>query len=371
MGIISILHSAFVKGKDLRKRYMSKKVLDAIWKNSLKYVELKPLTKDQIGQIHAYWGGYNIKYTTRWHQLLFSLTGVFRPEYEPFEICGFVQDKLSTPLKQRYFDDKGLYRMLLSGYNIPVRVAECVGGIYFLPESHGQREVTFEEFKKQLNNIKKCVFKPSVGTDGGRGVCLFETIDGVVTDSNATIDDFIQSLQEANIKDFCIERKIEECDNLQCLNPTSCNSLRIHTYRNRRLGVIKYISAYVRIGKLGKLVDNAYSGGICGQIHDDGMLHGAKSVYPYKVFTETESGVNIENYKIDNFKKMVDTVVSAHSNLTMFDLIGWDVTVDKEGNVVIIEFNPNPDVRIEQCIFDTTCLLGQQNDIVEQALFNY
>ena len=309
-----------------------------------------------------------IKYSTRWHQLLYSLTGVFKPEYEPFEVCIYVQNKLSPPLKQRYFDDKGLYRFLLSGYNIPERVAECINGVYYLPEKHGQEEVSYDEFISGISNIENCIFKPSVGTDGGRGVDSFATSNGIVKESGIDVKTYISRFVSQGGKNFCIEKKIKECENLQCLNPTSCNSLRIHTYRNKAEGNVRYISSYIRIGKLGNVVDNAYSGGICGQIHEGGILKGAKTVYPYKVYNKTEAGVDISNYKIEGFQNMVNTVVKAHSNLPMFDLIGWDVAMDTDGRVVIIEFNPNPDVKMEQCIFVDTCMKGHQQDIVKQAL---
>ena len=90
-------------------------------------------------------------------------------------------------------------------------------------------------------------------------------------------------------------------------------------------------------------------------------------MYPYYKGTKTESGIDVSHYKIEAFEKIVSTVLKAHSLLPMFDLVGWDVTVDTQGNVVIIEFNPNPDVRIEQCVFDTTCLGKSQKEIVKRV----
>ena len=309
-----------------------------------------------------------VKISTRWHQLPYSMTGIFDPKYEPFEVCCFVQDRLSPPLKQRYFDDKGLYRFLLNGYKIPQRIAECINGIYYLPAEFGQTEVSYSKFINYIGNLEKCLIKPNIGTDGGRGICAFQTSSGKMIDTGEHTESLVAKYYRVTKGNFAIERRIDECENLQCLNPTSCNSLRIHTYRNKKVGKITYISSYIRIGKLGNIVDNAYSGGICGQIHDDGCIHGAKTVYPYKVFYETEAGVKIDNYKIYGFEKMVKTVVEAHSNLPMFDLIGWDVVIDKDGDVVIIEFNPNPDMKMEQCIFNTSCLLEHQKEVVLQAI---
>lgn len=356
----------YLKGK--RADYFTKKSLDKIWKDTSNSCKLKKLSKSQISDIQKYWyDRTGKKVLTKWHQLLYSLTGEFKVEYEPFEVCIEVQQYLSPALQQYIFDDKGLYRSLLNGYNIPTRVAECNNGIYYLPNQEGPCEIEKESFLKKLENVDNCIIKPSKGTDGGRGVCSFSVTDGIVDNSQVKLDEYIRKYEAMYGLNYCIESKIDECENLSCLNPSSCNSLRIHTFRNRQTQKIEFLSSYVRIGKKGNVVDNAYSGGFCAPVYPGGLLKKAITVYPYKTYKYTESGIYLENYCIDNFQNMVDTVLKAHSSLPMFDLIGWDVAMDKNGNVIIIEFNPNPDVRMEQVIFGTTCLANKQDEVLKQV----
>ena len=75
----------------------------------------------------------------------------------------------------------------------------------------------------------------------------------------------------------------------------------------------------------------------------------------------------LKGYHIDSFDKIVDTAVKAHSQLPMFDIMGWDMTIDEQGNVVIIEFNPDPDMRIEQVIFKDTLFGEYQEKIVSRV----
>lgn len=49
----------------------------------------------------------------------------------------------------------------------------------------------------------------------------------------------------------------------------------------------------------------------------------------------------------------------AHHNLSHFDFIGWDVIVNNNNEVVVIEFNPDPDMRLDQLIFLDNCLLSK------------
>ena len=67
---------------------------------------------------------------------------------------------------------------------------------------------------------------------------------------------------------------------------------------------------------------------------------------------------------------MVEVVCKAHHNLPHFDFIGWDVTVNNNNEVVVIEFNPDPDMRLDQLIFLDNCLLSKQEQIYK-VLFNH
>lgn len=362
-----VINCVIQRFREMMFENQSKQALKLIWTDFSKKCELKKLTPEQITQIQDYWEPLvGKKVSTKWHQLIFSITGVFNPKYEPFEVCMKVQNTLSPIRSQWHFDDKGLYRQLLTGFNIPIRVAECVNGVYLIPTKN-QSEVNFETFVKSLENINDCIIKPSRETDGGNGVMAFDVENGIVSSTGEPVKKYILDYQSKYGKNYVIEKKLRECENLQCLNPTSVNSLRVHTYRDRSKHEIVFLSSYLRIGKLGKVVDNAHSGGFCARINSEGYLDRIVRVYPYLQGTTTESGVDVRNYKIENYEKLIETVKQAHSALPMFDLIGWDVIVDSSDEVVIIEFNPNPDVRIEQCVFDNTCLGEFQEEIVRRV----
>ena len=354
----------------LRDAYMEHayaKVLDGIYREQSRLCGMRTLTSEQKKAIQDYWQPLTgMKVSTRWHRLLYSITGVFNPRYEPFEVCHKVQITLSPGRRLGVFDDKGLYEQLLVGFNIPGRVAACRNGVYYLPEKRGDIEVTFDEFIEGIADIDDCIIKPSIGTDSGRGVAGLDVCNGMETATGKDIRSYIADFRRRYGNSFCIEHKIHECDNLQCLNPSSCNTLRVHTYRDREAQEIKYLSAFIRIGKQGQIVDNTHSGGFSGRISKDGYLDRVTNLGPYIKTTTTESGIDVSHYRIDDFDKIVQTVRAAHSRLPMFDLIGWDVTVSG-GGIFIIEFNPNPEMCMSQCAYDDTCLGDLQEQIVRRV----
>jgi hypothetical protein len=192
---------------------------------------------------------------------------------------------------------------------------------------------------------------------------LLETKEGMILGTGEALEEFLKQYNE----NFVIEKKVHECDNLKRLNPDSCNTVRIHTYRNRSGGTIEYVSAYVRIGKKGSIADNASAGGISVAITDKGTLGHGCTVSPYHEYDVTPTGIQIKGYKIENLDRMIETAKQAHQTLPMFDIIGWDMAIDEEKNCVIIEFNPDPDLRIEQLIYQGTLLLDKQERIIKDA----
>lgn len=263
-----------------------------------------------------------------------------------------------------FFDDKNLYRYLFNGFNMPKRIVECCNGVFYLPEQ-SETEVTYQSVLERCYNIENCIIKPSKNSSAGIGVKPFDVRDGAMTDG-CSLKEFLKVYGN----NYVIEEKIHESDNLSRLNPSSCNSLRIHTWRNAKDERVEYVSAYVRIGREEIIIDNASSGGITCQVLENGVLsNNACVVKHFSKIEKTDSGIELSGYKIEHFDDIVSTAIKAHSRIPYFGIIGWDICVNEVGEPVIIEYNPNPDMRIEQLIFNDSCLLDKQKDIIKQVYF--
>lgn len=326
---------------------------------------IKPLTREQKQAVQNYWKPLVGKeVNTCWHELLYSKTGFFTPRYLPFEVYGeMIARQMPSYKVKSYFDDKSLYRYFFQGFNRPRRIAEACNGICYLPED-GIKEVPFAKVVERCSNIKRCIIKPSKGSSAGIGVCLLNVEKGKLTDTGESIEEKLLSYKGK----FVVEELIQESECLSRLNPSSCNTLRIHTWRNSGKERCEYISSYVRIGRKGSIKDNASSGGITCQIMADGRLgNKACTVNPYQLKETTDAGIKLDGYMIEDFEKMVQTAIDAHSCVPIFGIIGWDICLDKDGLPVIIEYNPDPDLRIEQLVFCDTCLLDKQEEIIKEV----
>ena len=123
------------------------------------------------------------------------------------------------------------------------------------------------------------------------------------------------------------------------LNPSSVNTIRVLSYRRENEVIILY--AVIRIGRMGKTVDNETAGGIKADIDlATGRIKGlAFGNSTEKDMPQTDSGVVLDKYLIPSFPKVLEFVKDLHQRLPFFKLVGWDISVDTNGNPVMIEWN--------------------------------
>lgn len=333
-------------------------------------VIIKKLTKKQKRAAKEYYQKeFGIRISTKYHELIYSKCGVFKPEFMPFDSYSRLIEKFSPFCYKKVLDDKVLYDWFLSNVRIPERVLSCCNGVYYkkLNIVNEGGEISKSEALVIASNLENCIIKPSKDSSAGIGVRLLNVSNGIVTDTSETLDQILNSYHG----NFVIEKKIINNENLRALNPSSCNTLRVHTWRNRDTGKIVFVSSFLRVGRKGSLVDNGFAGGFAVPIDNNGFLsNSACTLKHYKRYEQSDTGITFKGYKIEHFDEIVDLTQRAHHNLPHFDFVGWDVTVDKDENVVIIEFNPDPDMRLDQLIFLDTCLLGHQKDILKEVYKN-
>lgn len=360
--MLSLIYNCLYKAWS---NFNTQKKLNALYKRYSSRVQLKKLTPQQIDQIQRYYQSViGRKVDTRWHSLLYSITGEFTPRYMPFDVYHRMLEKLSPWKYIKILDDKNLYRQFFHNFKIPDRILECSMGKCLIIDNQKVAGGGMNDAVKHCYNAGICIIKPSIASSAGNGVKKVNFTNGIDTISGKSIEDVLKFCG----KNFVVEKTVIENDNLRNLNPTSCNTIRIHTYRNMETGEIKFVSAFLRIGRKGQFVDNGGMGGICVSLDDDGRCVG-DTAWTSKTFssvTHTDNGIEIDRYQIDNYNEIINTAISAHKELYHFDLIGWDMAVNDKNEVVIIEFNPNPDLRLDQVWFKDTCLKDCQDEILQR-----
>ena len=99
------------------------------------------------------------------------------------------------------------------------------------------------------------------------------------------------------------------------------------------------LSTIVRMGREGAITDNSTTGGISCGVQHDGSLNGTGFQLSGEKFDTTSTGIKFEQINLPFVSKIRVTVEKLHYELPYFKLISWDLAVNKEDEVVLIEVN--------------------------------
>ena len=96
----------------------------------------------------------------------------------------------------------------------------------------------------------------------------------------------------------------------------------------------------IKFGNKGAYVDNETPGGISSGINTLGMLNQfAVDKYYKKYYKHPYTGIPFENTQIPKFSSLLDFAKNLHRHLLYFDMVSWDIAIDKNGDAVLIELN--------------------------------
>lgn len=303
-------------------KLMNKNRLRKYYNRLRKTTTIYKLTASQKQEIHDYYyNKFGVKVSTKWHEILYSISGIYRYDYMPFDVYNHLIESFSPFAFKKVLDDKVLYDWLLPDVRLPKRLySSCNGVIYSYMFGEGKQEILLSDLLAAISEIDNCIIKPSKNSSAGIGVRELKVSQGVVTDYDGSLEKLIKSYKG----NFVIEEKVVCCTNLKDLNPSSCNTLRIHTWRNRQENKIEFVSAFLRVGRKDSLVDNGFAGGIAIPVGNDGVLSNSGcTLKNYKRYEKSDTDIIFKGYNIQQFDEMVDAVCKAHHNLPHFDFIGW------------------------------------------------
>ncbi|MBR5920586.1 MAG: hypothetical protein IKZ56_05435 [Bacteroidales bacterium] len=302
-------------------------------KQSMQLCPMKPLTKGQEADIKAYFKKYfGREVPTYWHQYLYSRNGVYSEKYIPASIYNSeIIYRLNKFQFRHAYVDKGFYDTLFPDINRPKTVIKNVNGYYY--DDHNA--LTLEEAIEKCSNLNEAIIKPTLEGTWGQGVKLIRTENGMIPSLNCSIQDLFKEYKRS----FIIQERFEQHEDIAKLNPTSLNTLRVMSYRRENEIVILY--AVIRIGRMNQVIDNETAGGIKADIDlQTGRIKGVAFGSPKEpLMPKTDVGTVLDGYQMPCFQKVLDLVKEMHLRLPYFNLIGWDMSVDKNGNPALIEWN--------------------------------
>jgi len=293
----------------------------------------RKLTKEQKKEVQDfYMDMIGKKVPLYCHEYFYSRTGHFTKEYVPNNVyhCELVP-KANQHL-YNVLNDKNLCEFLFPSENLVHSILKNMNGYYYFEG----RPVSEEDAISLCLNMENVIIKPS-RKSRGNGVQLFCVKDGMTTINGLTIDLLFKKYK----RDFMIQECVKQHADMKVLNPSSVNTIRVLSYRSEMEVLIIY--SVVRIGRSGSVIDNQCAGGISTTINKDGKLGKyAFGGYATDNIDKTDTGIVLEGYQLPSYDKAIEMVKRLHMKLPFFNIVGWDVAIQEDGEPVLIEFNTNP-----------------------------
>lgn len=307
-----------------------------------KYVKHMPkLTSGQKKAVKKFWKPY-CRVSTDWARYYLFLTGKFDPRFIPNDLQHTKIDQHFNARKLGYgFNDKNYYSLIFPGIKQPKTVIRKIGGLLFDEE---YRLIDFEKAKLLLAARPEVIVKPSQDSGGGRDIHFYNTqIDA---------DKLKRVLLDKKEKNIIIQDILKQHPEMAKMHPQSLNTVRIYTIMIDN--IVYPLSASFKMGANESRIDNVTrNSGIIAGIKEDGSLmeHAYFDLFSGKTTDRHPQGMLLSEIKVPSFNKMLDTVKRAAQYIGNFKLVGWDLSVDEDGDVVLIEANMRKgDIGPIQCL---------------------
>jgi hypothetical protein len=264
-------------------------------------------------------------------------------------------DILNPPLYRKFTQNKLTEKALYQFLKLPI--SPMLG--YYHPIVGVTKDGRPLTDAKTLINLfhlyigKTLVIKPLEGF-GGRGVvALAITSDGdklqlisVGDQKEYTSEEIIQLYTITNLNcEFLIEEYVTQTSQFAQFNPSSLNTLRLWVLETE-MNKPEVIGGYLRVGRAGKIIDNASAGGvICPIYMETGELQpGLLKNTPHRddILAHPDHGAQLAGLRIEGWLHVKQFATEVLLELPHTKFAGLDITMTDQGPL-LIESNVAPD----------------------------
>lgn len=200
-------------------------------------------------------------------------------------------------------------------------------------------KATFEEFAKFTEGKKDFFAKDPAGMFGL----------GVQKINMAEVSDLKALFDELKSKQVLCEQTLTQCKEMAAFNDTSINTLRVVSLVKADGGV-QIMGGLLRVGRKGKIADNFHHHGIAAYIDPETGIVCTTGIDKENArhVIHPDSKEQIVGFHVPHWDEVVQTVKKAALVFPDIRYVGWDVVIDDQYQIVLVEGNPGADPDAEQ-----------------------
>ena len=315
---LSNVHDSRIKANS--KRVAAKQIREA----SANFSQWQKLTKEQKAEIAAYWNIKNPKeYVYFTHEIMLNVKGEFDVRY-----CPHVTFRMYLDDSEELWPwiDKNYFERHQPTLKYPHAYVRNVNG-YLL--DNGYNRITQKEAEQIICANLPVIIKPTIDSGEGKNLRLIST-PGEAKDifTNYT-------------KDYIVQKVIVQCDELKKMGNNSVNSFRVITALVD--GKAKVLSSHLLCNTTDSIAVNTNTapgvGVVIVKVDEDGVLADYGFYENAQRIEQLPNGFKFGGLKIPSFKEAVEQLLKCHESMPMLEFVGWDITIDEGGELVVIEWN--------------------------------
>lgn len=302
------------------------------------------LSKSEWNEVKDIWDirmdGRRLKLYQKGYRLFKGLCGEenFSPLYCPnilFE--PYILRSLNLPVHVLGLERKDMYDTLFPNIPKPKTVFKCIGGIFFDSQMN---IISIDDALRLLHNHETVCVKPTFFSACGNGVRCLDC-------KNLTHEQFTEFFSSYG-ENYIVQEVLKQSVKTSMLSKKSLNTFRVSTlFINGKCSICTIIN---RIGREDSFVDNGFAGNYCVGVNEDGTYQPQAYDVKYKTYSQTDTGIRYEGFRLEEIKELVEIVKKTHTRcLPHCGFCGWDFALDTNNEWNLIEVNLYaPGIEMEQ-----------------------
>lgn len=256
-----MLHKIANLSKSILKNYRDIKLFltgNQYAKNYNKKYSVPKLTNEQKKEIQDYWKQYGIKVKDFcWYQMFYFATGINDPRFVPDPIGGNIVYPYYNDYKYLLaWRDKNMFDRLLPNMPFPKTICKVIRNRFYYNGEYHPKQDGLEKASEWIFAYCKefhceVIFKASRDTGFGKSVKKYRF---------STITEVREALTAwKNVCDYIVQECVEQHEVLSSFNESSCNMIRVYSWRHDVDVDIIFMTA--RVGIPGSVTDVAFING--------------------------------------------------------------------------------------------------------------
>ncbi|MGM9745870.1 MAG: sugar-transfer associated ATP-grasp domain-containing protein [Paludibacteraceae bacterium] len=176
--------------------------------------------------------------------------------------------------------------------------------------------------------------------------------DGVkrIDSKKINLQDYVSDLQKTPGAHYILEEPLTEIASIQEFHPWSINTIRVVTFYDTKNDTVHFMNVCMRLGNNHNNVDNFHYDGIGTNVDvETGVINscGYDKHNNYYI-SHPLSHKQIIGFQVPYWTECREYLTKAARRLPTVRYIGWDVVIQENGTICLIEANDNADHDIQQ-----------------------